>query len=226
MGGGGIYFVESREPTAVADADGRVTMADFTKGPAEYLVKLDKRTGQVHWRHQRDMTCRHVFHLSYAKGMLVASGCTTVSGNFWYHLRAYKADDGSLAWQQDLDSRFSHNDKNHGKQDKHPVIVGDTVMLKQGNFNLYDGTALGLTFSTSNCADVAASMKHAFTRNGGVARIINLEKGGQGRPLCSVLRPGCYISIIPAGGVIMLPAFSAGCTCDHAIQTTMTWLPK
>ena len=226
VGDGAIYFFESRDPAVVSDADGRVPMADFAKDQAEYLVKLDKTTGKLLWRHQRDMTCRHVFHLSYAKGILVASGCTTVGKNYWYHLRAYHARDGSVAWQRDLDSTFDVGDKNHGKQDKHPLIIGETVQLKQGNFDLFDGTPLGLKFSTSNCADCAASMNHVFTRNRGVAHVISLSAGGNGRPLCSAMRPGCYISIIPAGGVIMLPAFSAGCTCNHTIQTTITWLPR
>ncbi len=226
IGGGAVYFFESADPGAVSDADGRVPMTRFTNGEAESLVKLDRQTGKVLWRRQHDMICRHVLHLSYAHGVLVASGCTTKSGNYWYHLRAFKATDGSPLWRQDLDSTFDVGDKNHGKQDKHPVIVGNVVYLKQGNFDLATGRPLGLRFFSSNCADVSASTRHAFTRNQGVARMIDLDRGGHGVPLCSVMRPGCYISIIPAGGIIMLPAFSAGCTCDYSLQTTIAWLPQ
>ena len=226
IGDGGVFFFESAEPSCVSDDDGRVLMADFTKDAGEFLVKLDRESGQILWRHQHDVVCRHVFHLSYAKGILLASGCTTVSGNYWYHLRAYSAENGSLLWERDLDSTFGADDANHGKQDKHAMIIGDTVQLKQGSFELATGNPLGLAFNTSNCADCAASMNHVFTRNNGVATIISLNEGGDGAPLCSVLRPGCYISIIPAGGVIMLPAFSAGCTCGHSIQTSIAWLPQ
>ncbi len=226
IGGDGVYFFETREATCVSDRDGRVRMANFTKGPGEHLVKLDRDSGRVLWRRQYDMVCRHVFHLSVAKGVLIASGCTTVSGKFWYHLRAYGADDGDLIWERDLDSTFASDDTDHGKQDKHPLLIADTVQLKQGNFELATGKPLGLRFNTTNCADCAASAKHIFTRNGGVATMISLAEGGNGKPLCSVMRPGCYISIIPAGGVIMLPAFSAGCTCNYSIQTSIAWLPQ
>lgn len=226
IGGGAVYFFESRDAAVVSDPDGRVSMTDFTRGSGEFLVKLDEKTGKVLWRHQRDMVCRHVFHLSYAKDMLVASGCTTISKKFWYHLRVYKASDGAAVWQRDVDSTFGDGDKNHGKQDKHPMIVGDTVWLKQGNFDLFDGRPLGVRFSTTNCADCAASMHHVFTRNNGVATMIDLREGGSGKPLCSTMRPGCYISIIPAGGVVLLPAFSAGCTCGYTIQTSIAWLPE
>ncbi|MBN1345077.1 MAG: PQQ-binding-like beta-propeller repeat protein [Phycisphaerae bacterium] len=226
VGGGGVCFFESREPSVVADEDGRVKMPQFAKGASEHLVKLDKTTGKVLWRRQAEAPCRHVLHLSHARGVLVASGCTTIKGNYWYHLRAFRDEDGSPMWQRDVDSTFADKDKDHGKQDKHPVIVGDRVVLKQGSFRLEDGAPLGLAFQTSNCADCAASMKHIFTRNSGVARMISLNKGGAGVALCSAIRPGCYISIIPAGGVIMLPAFSAGCTCAYTIQTTIAWLPQ
>ncbi len=223
--GNGVYFVETTNPACVADTDGRVLMPDFAKDTSEHIVKLDPRTGEVLWRKQHDLACQHVFHMSCAQGVLVASGCTTLSTNYWYHLHTFRTDDGSLLWKRDLDSTFATSDTDHGKQDKHPMIIGDTVQLKQGNFNLHSGEPLGLTFNTTNCADCAASGNHIFTRNGGVATIINLDTGGNGRPLCSVLRPGCYISIIPAGGVVMLPAFSAGCTCSHSIQTSIAWLP-
>jgi len=226
IGGDGVYCFESTEPSCVTDADGRVLMADFTKDAGESLVKLDRASGRVVWRRRHDVACRHVFHLSCAQDVLVASGCTSVRGHYWYHLRAFSAADGSLLWEKDLDSGFDTKDTDHGKQDKHPLIIGDTVQLKQGNFDLATGEPLGLAFTTSNCADCAASMNHVFTRNDGVARVISLSEGGAGAPLCSVMRPGCYISIIPAGGVIMLPAFSAGCTCNHSIQTSIAWLPQ
>ena len=222
----GVYFVESTNPVCVADTDGRVLMPDLTKESSEHIVKLDPHTGEVLWRKQHDLTCQHVFHMSCTRDTLVASGCTTISTNYWYHLHAFSTSDGSLLWEKDLDSTFATTDTDHGKQDKHPMIIGDAVQLKQGNFNLRTGEPLGLTFATTNCADGAASMNHIFARNGGVATIISLEEGGNGKPLCSVLRPGCYISIIPAGGVIMLPAFSAGCTCSHSIQTSIAWLPQ
>jgi outer membrane protein assembly factor BamB len=226
IGDGAVFFMESTDPGTVSDADGRVTMAGFTEGASEYLVKVDEKTGEVLWRRQWDMASRHVMHLSYAKGIVLASGCTTQSGNYWYHLRAFAAGDGSLAWERDLDSTFANSDTDHGKQDKHPVIVAGTVHLKQGNFDLATGEPRGLSFNTTNCADCSASMSHIFTRNNGVATVINLEEGGDGSPLCSTMRPGCYISIIPAGGIVMLPAFSAGCTCGHSIQTTIAWLPQ
>jgi len=167
-----------------------------------------------------------VIHLCHAKGIVLASSCDTKSGDFWYHLRAYRASDGSAAWQKDLPTHFGIGDKNHGKQDKHPLIIGDAVLLKQGSFDLATGRPLGFSFRTTNCAECSASTKHIFGRMGGVASTWSLRGDGTSKPLSPVMRPGCYTSIIPAGGIIMMPPMSAGCTCNHTIQTTVVWLPK
>ena len=39
-------------------------------------------------------------------------------------------------------------------------------------------------------------------------------------------RPGCWINMIPAGGLLLIPESSAGCTCDYPIQTSMTFMPE
>jgi hypothetical protein len=40
------------------------------------------------------------------------------------------------------------------------------------------------------------------------------------------VRPGCWINIIPAGGLILIPEASAGCTCGYAIQTSLALAPR
>ncbi len=226
VGGGGVYFLESVQPTAVADTSGRVLLKDFAEGSSEFLVKLDANTGRIVWRHQRQVPARHVLNLCYANGIVLASSCDTASGDFCYHLRACRAEDGAAVWQRDLPSGFGTGDKGHGKQDKHPMIIAGAVYLKQGSFDLATGKPLGFSFKTTNCAECCASANHVFGRMGGVASTWSLQGGGRSRPLSPNMRPGCYTTIIPAGGIIMMPPFSAGCTCSHSVQTTIVWLPK
>ena len=221
-----VYFLASTAPKATANASGRVSMADFTAGHGEYVVKLDKTNGKIVWRRQREFPYRHVMHLSYANDIVLASGCRSHEKDFWYYLRAYNAADGSLAWEKDIPTRFGTRDTDHGKQDKHPMIVGNTVYLKQGNFDLSTGKPRGFSFKTSNCAECSASSLNIFGRMNGVASTWDLGGDGVSMPLNPTMRPGCYTTIIPAGGIVMMPSFSAGCTCSHTIQTTIAWFPK
>jgi outer membrane protein assembly factor BamB len=221
-----LYFIESVAPQAMSGTAGRVKLPAFTDGPGEHITCLDRKTGTVVWRHQRDLLLQHVVHLSCSQGVVLANGCRSHNKDFWYHLRAYKAADGQPMWEQDVPSGFGTRDTDHGKQDKHAMIIGNAVYLKQGNFDLRTGKPLGYRFPTSNCAECSSSLKHIFSRNGGSPSAFALNGKGTGKMLCSVMRPGCYISIIPAGGIVMMPALSAGCTCGYALQTSIGWLPQ
>ncbi len=107
------------------------------------------------------------------------------------------------------------------------MIIGDTVCLKFGSFDLSTGEPLDYRFTTSNCAGCSASSTHIFGRNKGVPTMYAFgDANKDGKPLSTAMRPGCYISIIPAGGMILLPSFSAGCTCGYTLQTTIGWHPK
>lgn len=239
IGGDDIYFIESLNPDAVNDADGRVYMVSFNlAGDDEFLVKINKYTGTVEWRQQVNLPFYNIMHLSYAEEMLIAAGTyyDPINNSLMnYDLYAYRTSDGSEAWTKNLAMIIGGHD--HGVQDKHPMIIGETVYLKYGSWNILTGNPenphnpsnqnIPFTFGTSNCADCSSSATHIFSRYNNMASIFDLGGNGVGAPLCSTMRPGCYISIIPAGGLILLPPYSAGCTCGyHTLQTTIAWLPQ
>ena len=48
---------------------------------------------------------------------------------------------------------------------------------------------------------------------------------GKNSKVTKVSRPGCWINIIPAGGLLLIPEASSGCTCDFPIQSSMALIP-
>jgi hypothetical protein len=54
------------------------------------------------------------------------------------------------------------------------------------------------------------------------------DLGPNGGPtrLNNVTRPGCWINIIPAGGLVLIPEASSGCTCGFALQTSIAYVPE
>ena len=44
--------------------------------------------------------------------------------------------------------------------------------------------------------------------------------------LTKVTRPSCWMSIIPAGGLVLMPEASSGCTCGLALQMSVALAPK
>lgn len=49
---------------------------------------------------------------------------------------------------------------------------------------------------------------------------------GTGTALNHVSRPGCFVNIIPAGGIISIPESSSGCTCSYPLQASFAYVPE
>ncbi len=225
-----VYFLETYAPEALSNRRGHVSLSAFTAGDNEHLVKLDKKTGKCLWRIQKNFPFRHVMYLSCSDGKILASGCSSISRSFWYHLYAFNAADGSIAWEKNVNSYQKEGSywDSHGGRKKHPMIIGDKVYLKFGSFDLHTGKSIDFTFISSDCSDFSSSKNYIFGRNNRRANIYNLneKRGTAGNVFCSETRPGCFLTIIPAGGLIMLPPYNSGCVCDFSIQSTICWLPE
>jgi hypothetical protein len=48
---------------------------------------------------------------------------------------------------------------------------------------------------------------------------------GEVRQLTAETRPGCWINLIPACGLLLAPEASSGCTCNFAVQTSLALIP-
>ena len=44
--------------------------------------------------------------------------------------------------------------------------------------------------------------------------------------LSRVSRPGCWINIVPACGLILIPEASSGCSCPYPLQASMAFMPQ
>lgn len=224
IGGDYIYFIESRNPTAINDDDGRVTASVLMSGNNEYLVKLNKTTGvEATTAQQINLPFEHMVYLSYTAddSLVVAVGSHNDPGCRYEHY-AYNVSDLSLAWNSDYYQ--SSTDGGHGEQDQHPVIVGSTIYSRYYEVNLSNGNVTAFPLSRGNCGTQSACATHLLGRNGN-PYIYELPAGTPVQ-MTNETRPGCWINMIPAGGLLLIPESSAGCTCDYPIQTSMAFMPE
>jgi len=76
------------------------------------------------------------------------------------------------------------------------------------------------------CGGLSGSAHYLYGR-GSNPRIYELTEGEtSGAPLTQVSRPGCWINIVAAGGLILIPESSSGCTCAYPIQTSIALVPE
>ena len=242
---GNIFFAESLVPQAAKVRAGRETQKLISEGKyvesREFPVQsehrdfrtvfaLDQETGKIKWSKTLDFTgCGgDTLASAYQNGVLLFFS-SMGSHDWWRH------DSGELRWKRltALDAEtggilWSHPNNYRTR----PVIVGNRVFIEPRVCDLHTGSIFTRIHPISGqtvpyeylrpghtCAISSASASMLFYRSS-VAAITDFEKD-DGLTLFGGIRPGCWINMIPAGGVLLFPEASAGCTCSFPLRGTV-----
>ncbi len=205
-----------------------MTTLTLFKGGHGFLVALDQKTGKVLYRKPLDTSnFEEVIFLCHTDGQLILNGSKAIGKPLHAYIYAFDAADGKPLWNAthntELDSRGEH-----GEQNRHPTIVGQTVFAWPYAYDLKTGRrdeAWKFDRRGHGCGEIAASADCLFWR-GGNPWMYDLRPDGGPTRLTQATRIGCWINVIPAGGIILIPESSSGCTCPFAMQTSMAFMPK
>jgi outer membrane protein assembly factor BamB len=226
IGGGRMYFIETKSPKALASSSGRAPMEAVCEGPNE-LIALDVKTGQPLWRREVDLAnCRHIAYLSYSSEILVLTGNRYIEKKLWYFFTGIEASTGKVLWERSHNTGFGPGGE-HGEQNQHPVIAGGTVYTYPLAYELRSGQAVeDWKFSRRGhgCGGVAGAAGALFWRGGNPWRR-DLRPDAQAARINTETRPGCWINMVPACGLLLIPEASSGCTCSYPIQASLAYRP-
>jgi hypothetical protein len=174
----------------------------------------------------------HAIYMSGSNSVIVLTGPRhdTVGGKqmIQYRLIGIDAATGHELWHNDnTPSRGHILDGGHGEQTQHPAIVGDIVYGPGFARKLRDGAKHDgwLWNKSPQCATLSASAHYAFSRQDGNPTMEAFDDG-KALKLTRVTRPGCWINTIPAGGIVLIPEASSGCTCGYAVRTSLALCPR
>ncbi len=245
VGDGRVYFVETQNEKPLADTTGRLSMLDVTEGGHQFLVALDIATGEPVYREPVDMTnIQQPCYLNLAKGVLLLSGSKIDGGEHirasgtaaksaitgkeivHYYYYAFDAGTGALRWRTDNPTDLAP-DGGHGEYNRHPTLIGDIAYLWPFAHNIITGELVeGWVFDRHGhgCGGISGSVNALFWR-GNNPWMRDLRPNGGSSPINVVTRPGCWINIIPAGGLVLIPEASSGCTCAYPLQTSLAYRP-
>jgi len=227
VGAGRIYFIETVSPAALADELGRMPVKTLFEGGEQHLVAIDMKTGKPAFKKKLDVgNFGEPVYLNYAKGIVLVSGSQLVDGSIHYHYDAFSGRSGRARWSVSHKTSLA-TDGGHGEYNRHPTIIDNTVYAWPYAYNLKTGEKIeGWKFSRRGhgCGGVSASAQCLFWR-GGNPWMYDLGDDGGPAKLTDVTRPGCWINIIPAGGLVLIPEASSGCTCGFAVQTSLAFIP-
>jgi hypothetical protein len=154
-------------------------------------------------------------------------------------LETWNAATGASGWQQTLLSRHRvYAPLTYGKngQQSRPSIVNGKVFLlsditdalvtldlRTGQMER-DPALYDFWIHSKTCAVPTASANGLYFRRDS-CYMFDLPSQ-QAIDLTAVTRPGCWMSIIPAGGLVLMPEASSGCTCGFSLQTSVVLAPR
>lgn len=245
VGADRVYFSESGNPAVTNDPSGTAHLTDFFADGAR-LVALDLHTGKEAWSQplgplssQPADEHEHIMFLSYSDGILLSTRTGHIDGRLGYRLEAMDAATGRTKWKQTIPSRHRiYAPLTYGKngQQSHPSITDGRIYLLSHitdaliSIDLHTGEMtqnpelFNFWIHSKTCAVPTASATGLyFRRNSCYMYDLPSERLVD---LTGVTRPSCWMSIIPAGGLVLMPEASSGCTCGFALQTSVVLVPR
>lgn len=240
-----VYFAESNNQKVVDDPSGTAPLPDFFAEGAQ-LAALDLHTGEMCWSKRIGPLSQnpgdeheHIMFLSYAEGLLLSTRTGHIDQKLSYLLEAMDAATGEQQWSRIIKSDHRiYAPLTYGKngQQSHPSIVNGRIYLlshitgalieldlhtgqMDRNPDLYE-----FWIHSKTCAVPTASATGLYFRRNSCYMFDVLSR--RAIDLTGVTRPGCWMSIIPAGGLVLMPEASSGCTCGFALQTSVVMVPS
>ncbi len=228
IGDGMIFFVESRASNAVAAAGTRLPPEALTN---TRLVALDLRSGRPLWSKDQDLgSCQFMTYLVYSRNTVVVTGTDKEKTFHTYAFNApaagaqgdvnLLASGGQLLWSESHKEDKGH----HSGHLQHPVVIDNVFYSDQRAFNLTTGETVRKDLPERRGCGTMSASRHALFFRHHYHGMWDLESDR--RSQFEGVRSGCWLSLIPAGGMLLAPESSAGCSCTHPIQTSMGFVPK
>ncbi|MCH8046486.1 MAG: PQQ-binding-like beta-propeller repeat protein [Planctomycetes bacterium] len=214
-GSGKIYFIESRN-NKVRDGDARrLGSAEFWQ--EQFLVAIDENTGKKLWERSIQIPDTPlVSYLAHANNKLVL----VTSGAKKYRVDTFADADGTPGWKTEFGWPGGKGD--HGTHMSRPTIVENSLYVRPSSFDLKTGKMLAARMPGGGCGTYCATTNALFFRSG----TINMwnRKGGKSTTW-DRLRPDCWLSMIPAAGMLLAPEGGGGCSCGNWMETSIGFIP-
>ncbi|HCC99401.1 MAG TPA: hypothetical protein DER64_02645, partial [Planctomycetaceae bacterium] len=211
-----IYFVECRHETVIGAPERRVGRPELWK--KMFLVAMDANSGSMLWERPLELPPgKVVFSMANAGEKLIIAG----SADGKYNVHSFQAANGEPGWTRSFGWPGGKGD--HGKAMSRPAIVGDKVYLRPHVLSLKDGTNAGPQMPGGGCGTYACSAGALFFRAGTVT-VWDQQDGKSST--WNRLRPDCWLSTIPASGMLLSPEGGGGCSCGTWMETSVGFIPR
>lgn len=137
-------------------------------------------------------------------------------------MRSLTDTDGSERWSQK--TAWPGGKGDHGKAMMRPAFLGDRILLRPDVLSLADGRILPEKMPDGHgCGTYACTADAVFYR---ASTLTMWTPETKEKSTWSRLRPDCWLSSIPAGGMLLSPEGGGGCSCGSWLETSIGFIPK
>ncbi len=228
---GRVYLIESGDPLSLKRKQSRMSYPELVGQAGVRLVCLDLQTGAKIWTQEhRPADGMHTpFTLAKDGRLVLVYSCNRLAEGakkptMHYEVYVFSGENGALVWK-DRKNYHQRPNLDHGEQDRHPAMVGEQLVMEPYIYDLATGKVSGQfkRVGGGGCGTISASGNALYFRAKNLASYdLNKSKGDR---ITSVSRSGCWINMIPAGGLLLVPEGSSGCICNFAVQGSMAFAP-
>jgi len=199
------------------------------------LLAVNSESGEIEWERIVDLTGSGGDKL----GLMVYRDMLFVFGHFsnhdgsqfskgqlgWRRVTVVDAEDGSDRWSKELNYL------------RRPFVIGDVLIVEPQGVDVETGELVTRTHPVTgeivpwefkrgghSCGVCTASADVFFLRSDSINYYDFTRDTGM-LPIGG-MRAGCWINMITACGLALLPEASAGCTCSFPIRSTIAMAPR
>jgi len=209
-----VYAID--RSIAPADRAGAVKGKPAPDHPGGTLLALDAATGRELWR-QADGVFGTMLVLDAARGVLLQCYLTGqylgLPSEVGGRLAAFRAADGKRMYDVKAD---------YGLR---PVVVDGTIIGGAGAWDLMTGEVKNakLFARSYGCGAVSAG-RHLLAFRSGCIGYFDLARNA-GTESFGGIRPGCWLNLVPAGGLLLAPDYSQFCSCSYQMKVSLALEP-
>ncbi len=214
-GGGRIYLID--RPAALGDRlDAPARKAgEAPAHPSGVLIALRLADGSRAWTVTGDIFGTVLIASDEHDVLLMTYQDTRfkLDSEVGGRMAAFRASTGERLW----DARAAYRSR--------PIVGGRTIYAEPGAWDLLTGERReGFTLARSyGCGTVSGSRSLLLFRSATLG-YIDLARG------CATvnyggIRPGCWINVIPAGGLVLMPDAARKCVCSYLISASVALEP-
>jgi outer membrane protein assembly factor BamB len=207
----------------------------YSPSDVRLVVALDAATGKTLWEKPVDFTgcCGDAMGSACQNDVLLFFGCVGnhdayrfQEGQLTYRrIVALSASTGEILWSRPINYRTR------------PVVIDNQIIIEPRACDLRTGKIRTRVDPITGkevpweflrpghtCAITSAAPNALFYRSSCVA-FYDLARDA-GVALFGGIRPGCWINMIPANGLVLVPEASVGCTCSYPLRGSFALVHK